>query len=63
MFLGLLDPDPFTRGLDPYLHPAPDPTPDPSLFSKGIEQTEIMLANKILTKMCRNLSLKIMLKL
>ncbi len=38
MFLGLPDPDPLVRGMDP----APDP--EPSLFSKNVERTEIMLA-------------------
>jgi hypothetical protein len=38
MFLGLPDPDPVVRGMDP--------DPDPSLFSycRRVEQTEIMLA-------------------
>jgi hypothetical protein len=31
MFLGILDPDPLVRGMEP------DPAPDPSLFSKGVE--------------------------
>ncbi len=30
------DPDPLVRGMDP--------DPDPSLFSQGVEQTEILLA-------------------
>jgi hypothetical protein len=44
MFLGLPDahPDPLVTSKDP----APDP--DPSLFPKSFERTEIMVANKIL---------------
>jgi hypothetical protein len=38
MFLG--HPDPIVRGMDP--DPALDP--DPSLFSKGVERAEMMLA-------------------
>jgi hypothetical protein len=34
MFLGLPDPDPLVRGMDP----------DPSFSHKGVERTEIMLA-------------------
>jgi hypothetical protein len=30
MFLGLLDPDPLVRGMDP----DPDPDPDPSITNK-----------------------------
>jgi hypothetical protein len=42
MFLGLpdLDPDPLVRGTDP------DPAPNPCLFSKLCERTEIMPAEK-----------------
>jgi hypothetical protein len=36
MFLGLPDPDALIRGTDL--------DPDPSLFHKGVERTEIMLA-------------------
>jgi hypothetical protein len=36
VFLGLPDPDPLVRGTDP--------APDSSLFHKGVERTEIMLA-------------------
>jgi hypothetical protein len=48
MFLGIPDPDQLVRGMDPDL--ALDP--DPSLFTqhKGVELTEIMLENKILTQ-------------
>jgi hypothetical protein len=35
MFLGHPDPDPLVRCMDP---------DDPSLFPKGVEQTEIMIA-------------------
>jgi hypothetical protein len=38
MFLGLPDPDPLVRGMDP--------DPDPSFSQKDVERTEIMLANK-----------------
>jgi hypothetical protein len=38
MFLGLPDPDPLVRGVDP------DPDPDPYFSHKGDERTEIMLA-------------------
>jgi hypothetical protein len=34
MFLGLLDPDPLVRGMDPDPDPALDPDPDPSKYSK-----------------------------
>ncbi len=37
MFLGLPDPDPLVRGMNP------DPDPDPSLSHKGVQRTEIML--------------------
>ncbi len=33
MFLGLQDPDPLVRGIDPDLDPALDPDPDPALDS------------------------------
>jgi hypothetical protein len=44
MFLGLQvpDPDPLVGGKDP--------DPYPYLSHKGVEQTEIMLANRILTQ-------------
>jgi hypothetical protein len=32
VFLGLLDPDPLVRGMDPDLDPAPDP--DPSIIKQ-----------------------------
>ena len=32
MFLGLPDPDPLVRGMDPAPDPAPDPDPDPSII-------------------------------
>jgi hypothetical protein len=32
VFLGLLDPDPLVRGLDPDPDPALDPEPDPSII-------------------------------
>jgi hypothetical protein len=32
MFLGLLDPDPLVRGMDPDPDPALDPNPDPSII-------------------------------
>jgi hypothetical protein len=34
MFLGLLDPDPLVRCIDPYPDPALDPDPDPSVIKK-----------------------------
>jgi hypothetical protein len=39
-FLGHPDPHPLVRGMDP----------DPSLFHKGVERTEIMLAKYDLTQ-------------
>ncbi len=42
MFLGLPDLDPLVRGMDR--------DPDPSFSHKGVEQTGIMLAKKILTQ-------------
>ncbi len=39
IFLGLADPDPLVRGMDP----DPPLDPDSSLFSKDVERTEIML--------------------
>jgi hypothetical protein len=32
MFLGLLDPDPLVRGMDPDPDPDLDPDPDPSII-------------------------------
>jgi hypothetical protein len=32
MFLGLQDPDPLVRGMDPDPDPALDPDPDPSII-------------------------------
>ncbi len=40
MFLGLPDPDPLARGMDP----------DPSLFHKGVDLTAILFAKKMLHK-------------
>jgi hypothetical protein len=34
MFLGLLDPDPLVRVMDPDLDPALDPDPDPSIIKQ-----------------------------
>jgi hypothetical protein len=36
IFLGLLDPDPLVRGMDPdpALDPDPDPAPDPSIIKQ-----------------------------
>jgi hypothetical protein len=39
IFLDLPDPDPIVRSMDP------DPAPNVSLSHKGVEQTNIMLAN------------------
>jgi hypothetical protein len=35
MFLGLLDPDPLVRGMDPDPAPAPDPAPEPSIIKQN----------------------------
>ncbi len=35
MFLGLPDPDPLVRGMDPDPDPALDPDPDPSIIMKN----------------------------
>ena len=35
MFLGLPDPDPLVRGMDPDPDPALDPDPDPSIICKN----------------------------
>jgi hypothetical protein len=37
MFLGLLDPDPLVRGMDPDPDPDPAPDPDPPFSHKGVE--------------------------
>ena len=34
MFLGLLDPDPLVKGMDPDPDPALDPDPDPSIIKQ-----------------------------
>ncbi len=44
MFLGLPDPDPLVRGMDP--DPAPDP--DPSLFSKVLSGLKLYHRERIL---------------
>ncbi len=35
MFLGLPDPDPIVRGMDPDSDPALDPVPDPSIIMQN----------------------------
>ncbi len=42
MFLGLSDPDPLVRGMDP--------DPDPPFSHKGVERTEVMLTKKNFNK-------------
>jgi hypothetical protein len=36
MFLGLPNPDPLVRGMDPVPDPAPHPAPDPSIIKQKI---------------------------
>jgi hypothetical protein len=52
MFLGLPDPDPLVRGMDP--------DPDSSLSQKGVEWTEIMLVKQNFSNKLNFLRLKIM---
>jgi hypothetical protein len=41
MFLGLPDPDPLVRGMDPDQDPALDPDPDPSIIMQRKRKTLI----------------------